>query len=165
MARVEADVHQLPFRDGSFAAAIASNSLHHFPNANQAMVEITRVLQPGGVLVTCDPRYLPPLEKLKKFLRRNDEMFTKDHKAFRVDEYRQLLGSSGLSVTDVRTVDPLGPLLATGLDYLKVGRLGFAPAIAKALAATDRLFAGSAGQTRFGLMLAGRAVKRTSVAA
>ena len=164
-ARVEADVHHLPFRDNSFAAAIASNSLHHFPDPNQAMVEIARVLQPGGVLVTCDPRHLPPLEKLKKLLRRNDEAFTKDHKAFRVDEYRQLLGSSGLSVTDVRTVNPLGPLLATGLDYLKVGRLGFAPAIAKALAATDRIFSGSAGQTPLGLMLAGRAVKRTSAAA
>jgi SAM-dependent methyltransferase len=164
-ARVETDVHRLPFRDGSFAAAVASNSLHHFPDANQAMVEIARVLQPGGVLVAYDPRYVTTLEKLKKLLRRNDGAFTKDHRACRVDEYRRLLGSSGLSVTDVRTVNPLGPLLATGLDYLKVGRLGLAPAIAKVLAATDRLIAGSAGQTPFGLMLAGRAVKRTAAAA
>jgi SAM-dependent methyltransferase len=164
-ARVEADVHHLPFADGSFAAAIAANSLHHFPDTNQAMLEIARVLQPGGVFVACDPRYVTALEKLKKLLRRKNEAFTAAHKAFRVDEYRQLLGSSGLCVTDVLTVDPLGPLLATGLDYLKVGRLGFAPAIAKALAATDRLLLGGANQTPLGLMLVGRAVKPTSPAA
>ena len=158
-ARIEADAHHLPFRDGAFAAAIASNSLHHFPDAEQAMREIARVLRPGGVFVSYDPRYVTPLEKLKKMLRQNDTAFTKDHKAFRVDEYRTLLGSSGLEVTEVKTVDPLGPLLATGLDYLKVGKLGVAPTLAKALVATDRLLSGTGGKTPLGLMLAGRAVK------
>jgi SAM-dependent methyltransferase len=158
-ARVEGDVHHLPFTDGAFSAAIASNALHHFPDANQAMIEIARVLRPGGVLVSYDPRYITPLETVKKLLRRNDTAFTKDHKAFRVDEYRELLGSSGLAVTEVRTIDPIGPLVATGLDYLKVGKLGIAPVIAKALAAADRKLVGSSGTSPFGLMLAGRAVK------
>ena len=158
-ARVEGDVHHLPFRDGAFAAAIASNALHHFPDTDRAMKEIARVLRPGGVFVAYDPRYVTPIETVKKLLRRNDHAFTKDHKAFRVDEYRDLLGSSGLSVTDVRTVDPLGPLVATGLDYLKVGKLGVAPKIAKLLAAADRALVGGSGTSPFGLMLAGRAVK------
>jgi len=144
----------------AFVGAIASNSLHHFPDPLVAMAEIARVLKPGGVLVSYDPRYVTPLEKLKKLLRRNDSAFTKDHKAFRVDEYRELLGSSGLQVTEVRTVDPVGPLLATGLDYLKVGKLGVAPKVAKILVATDRLLSGAGGNTPFGLMLAGRAVKQ-----
>ena len=159
-ARVEADAHHLPFRDQAFVGAIASNSMHHFPDPLVAMAEIARVLKPGGVLVSYDPRYVTPLEKLKKLLRRNDSAFTKDHKAFRVDEYRELLGSSGLQVTEVRTVDPVGPLLATGLDYLKVGKLGVAPRVAKILVATDRLLSGAGGNTPFGLMLAGRAVKQ-----
>jgi ubiquinone/menaquinone biosynthesis C-methylase UbiE len=152
---VQADVHRLPFKDGSFSAAITTNALHHFPDPIVAMSEIARILQPGGVLVTYDPRYITPLEKLKKMLRKNDVAFTKDHKAFRVDEYRELLASSGLEVTDVRTVDPVGPLLATGLDYLKVGRLGVAMQIAKALAMVD----GAIGPNPLGLMLEARAVK------
>ena len=152
---VQADVHHLPFKDGAFAAAITTNALHHFPDPIVAMREIARILQPGGVLVTYDPRYITPLERLKKMLRKNDVAFTKDHKAFRVDEYRDLLGSSGLQVTDVRTVDPLGPLLATGLDYLKIGKLGVALPIAQALAKMD----GAIGPNPLGLMLEARAVK------
>jgi SAM-dependent methyltransferase len=152
---VQADVHHLPFKDGAFAAAITTNALHHFPDPVRAMSEIARVLRPGAALVTFDPRYVTPLELLKKALRKNDNMFAKDHKAFRVDEYRDLVGSSGLRVTDVRTVDVVGPLFATGLDYLKLGRLGLAPAIARALATVDRAI----GPSPLGLMLEARAVK------
>lgn len=156
---IEADVHHLPLKDGSVDAAIASNSLHHFPDANRAMAEIARVLRPGGVFIAYDPRFVAPLEKLKKLLRRNDGAFTEDHKAFRIEEYRTLLGSSGLEVTDLRLVDPLGPLVATGLDYLKVGRLGLAVPAARLLCQLDDRITGPAGSTPFGLMLAARAVK------
>lgn len=157
---VEADVHNLPFKTDSISAAIASNSLHHFPDVSTAMSEIARVLRPGGVFVAYDPRFVAPLEGVKKLLRRNDRAFTKDHKAFRVDEYRELLASSGLTVTDLRLVDPLGPLIATGLDYLKIGRLGLAVSLAKTLATLDKVIVGRSGRTTFGLMLAARAVKR-----
>jgi SAM-dependent methyltransferase len=156
---VEGDIHNLPFKDEVFAAILTSNALHHFPDPRRAMVEIARVLKPGGVFVCYDPRYVTPLEMVKKFLRRNDTLFTKDHKSFRVDEYRELIGSSGLQVTEVRTVDALGPLMATGLDYLKVGKLGVGPLIARSLAAMDRVLEGSRGESPLGLMLVGRAVK------
>jgi SAM-dependent methyltransferase len=158
-ALIEADVHHLPLKDATFAGVVASNSLHHFPDLPQAMREIARVLRPGGVLVGYDPRYITPLERLKKRLRRNDRAFTEDHKAFRIDEYREVLGSSGLHVTDVRCIDPFGILIATGLDYFRVGRNGLAGPIAKNLARFDRFIAGSSGHTPLGLMLAGRAVK------
>jgi len=156
---VQGDIHNLPFKDGSFSAVLTSNALHHFPDPRRAMVEIARVLKPGGVFVCYDPRYVTPLEMVKKVLRRNDKLFTKDHKSFRVDEYRELIGSSGLQVTEVRTVDTLGPLVATGLDYLKVGKLGVGPQIAKALSTADRIIEGRRGQSPLGLMLVGRAVK------
>ena len=156
---VQGDIHNLPFKDGSFSAVLTSNALHHFPDPRRAMIEIARVLKPGGVFVCYDPRYVTPLEMVKKFLRRNDNLFTKDHKSFRVDEYRELIGSSGLQVTEVRTVDTLGPLVATGLDYLKVGKLGVGPQIAKILSTADRIIEGSRGESPLGLMLVGRAVK------
>jgi SAM-dependent methyltransferase len=155
---IEGDVHHLPVRDGAFAAAIASNSLHHFPDAAAAMREIARVLKPGGTFVAYDPRFVTPLEVIKKIVRRRDAAFTEDHKAFKVDEYRELLGSSGLRVRDVVTVDPIAPLVATGLDLLKVGRIGVAEAAAKALATADRVIS-RGWESRFGLMIAGRAVK------
>jgi SAM-dependent methyltransferase len=156
---VQGDIHNLPFKDGAFSAVLTSNALHHFPDPRRAMVEIARVLKPGGVFVCYDPRYVTPLEMVKKFLRRNDKLFTKDHKSFRVDEYRELIGSSGLQVTEVSTVDTLGPLVATGLDYLKVGKLGVGPQVAKALSTADRIIEGRRGQSPLGLMLVGRAVK------
>ena len=64
-----------PLRDGVFAGAIASNSLHQFPDPERAMVEIARALRPGGVFVAYDPRYLPPCEVVKKRIRRNDPSF------------------------------------------------------------------------------------------
>jgi SAM-dependent methyltransferase len=156
---IEGDVHCLPIRDSEFAAVIASNSLHHFAEPDVAMREITRVLRPGGQFVGHDPRYVTPLERAKKLMRRHDAAFTEDHKAFRVDEYRTLLGAGGLTVAEVSTVDPAGPLVATALDYLKVGHLGVAESVAKLLAAVDRRLAGPKHRTPFGLMLAGRAVK------
>jgi ubiquinone/menaquinone biosynthesis C-methylase UbiE/uncharacterized protein YbaR (Trm112 family) len=156
---IEGDVHHLPIKSNAFAGAIASNSLHHFPDPARAMVEIARVLRPGGVLVTYDPRFVTPLEKLKKVLRRNDQAFTDEHKAFRVEEYRELLASSGLTVTEVSTVDPVGPLVATGLDYLKFGQLGLAPMAARWLVALDGALASGSGSTPLGLMLAARAEK------
>lgn len=158
-ALIEGDIHHLPIRDGQFAAVIASNSLHHFPEPEAAVREISRVLAPGGTLVGHDPRFVTPIEKAKKLVRRHDHAFTEDHKAFRVEEYRTLLGAGGLTVKDVTTLDPAGPLLATACDYLKVGRLGVATPVARFLAAVDRKLCGPDRHTPFGLMLAGRAVK------
>lgn len=156
---VEGDVQHLPLRDGCIGAAIASNSLHHFPDPEAAMREVARVLAPGGTFVAYDPRHVAPLEALKKLLRKNDSSFTEDHRAFRVEEYRALLGSSGLTVREVTTVDPLGPLIATALDYLKFGHLGVAASAAHYLAEADRLLGGKSWRNRMGLMLVGLAVK------
>jgi SAM-dependent methyltransferase len=50
---VAADLLALPLRAGSFAAAVASYSLHHLPRARlgAALAGIHAVLEPGGVIV------------------------------------------------------------------------------------------------------------------
>jgi SAM-dependent methyltransferase len=45
------DVQSLPFPDGSFDCAVAAWMLYHVPDVELAVVELRRVLRPGGRLV------------------------------------------------------------------------------------------------------------------
>ncbi len=47
---VEADVGALPFGDASFDMVVTFTSLHCFPDPQNAVSELTRVLRPGGTL-------------------------------------------------------------------------------------------------------------------
>jgi len=47
---VLADVHRLPFIDGSFSAVLALNAFEHYRDPRRAASEIARVLVPGGRL-------------------------------------------------------------------------------------------------------------------
>lgn len=44
----EADVHELPFEDGSFDAVVGNFLIMHLGRPDQAMAELVRVLAPGG---------------------------------------------------------------------------------------------------------------------
>lgn len=50
-ARVRADALRLPFRDGTFDAAVAVNVLQHIGDPGRALREARRVLAPGGLLL------------------------------------------------------------------------------------------------------------------
>jgi len=45
-----------PFPDHSFNKAISRYALHHFPNMEHAVREISRILQPDGKFLFCDPK-------------------------------------------------------------------------------------------------------------
>ena len=45
-----ADVGELPFDDGSFDLVVSFTGLHCFPDPARALVEMVRVLRPGGVI-------------------------------------------------------------------------------------------------------------------
>lgn len=74
-----ADVHSLPFADGTFAAVVALGLLPWVHAPHRALSEIARVLAPGGhVVLSCDstaaiqswvdPRLVPPTARAKRAL-------------------------------------------------------------------------------------------------
>lgn len=58
---LRADAQKLPFRDGTFDAAISVAVLQLIPDPAAALAEIARVLKPGGRLAVMVPTLRPPL--------------------------------------------------------------------------------------------------------
>lgn len=70
---VAADALHLPFADGRFDAATISFGIRNFVDTKAALVEIARVVRPGGRLVICEvstPAFAPIRFLHGKFLRR-----------------------------------------------------------------------------------------------
>ncbi|MEN4010929.1 MAG: class I SAM-dependent methyltransferase [Chloroflexota bacterium] len=53
----------LPFENGAFSSVVSNSVLEHIPDLQPVLVELNRVLQPGGLFVFCVPnhRFLPML--------------------------------------------------------------------------------------------------------
>jgi SAM-dependent methyltransferase len=92
----------LPFRDGAFATAIASEVLEHLPNAEVALAELWRILRPGGKLVGSVPS--DSFVWKLRFLSSTCGAKEPYHKNYRGEELRQLLGSS-FQTFDVRAAN------------------------------------------------------------
>ena len=52
-----ADVYALPFEDGSFDVAFAHQVLQHLAEPTAALIEVGRVLSPGGIVAVRDADY------------------------------------------------------------------------------------------------------------
>jgi ubiquinone/menaquinone biosynthesis C-methylase UbiE len=48
---IQADIHDLPFRDGCFGGVLCTNGLQVIPGLDRSLAELTRVLAPGGILL------------------------------------------------------------------------------------------------------------------
>lgn len=66
------DATALPLRDGSFRAAIVVHVLHLVASIEEAVLEIRRVLAPGGVLLQ---QYRVPDEETDRVWRAHDELW------------------------------------------------------------------------------------------
>ncbi|HET6499877.1 MAG TPA: demethylmenaquinone methyltransferase [Amycolatopsis sp.] len=70
---VAADALHLPFADGSFDAATISFGIRNFVDTRAALIELARVVRPGGRLVICEvstPTFAPIRFLHRRFIRR-----------------------------------------------------------------------------------------------
>jgi ubiquinone/menaquinone biosynthesis C-methylase UbiE len=90
---VEGDAQNLPFPDESFDAVINIESSHFYPNFDQFLAEVKRVLRPGGFFLYADVRHW-----------------------FQTDEWDAALNASGMRVESNRDI---GPEVMRGMELNK----------------------------------------------
>lgn len=96
---------QLPFPDGSFDAVVTRLTLHHFPDPQQAVEEMARVMRSGGRLVVAD---VMSSEIAEEAALHNALEILRDPSHARMlpaSELRRLIGAAGLRVTSTSTWD------------------------------------------------------------
>ena len=108
-----ADSEHLPFEDGAFTAVLCSNSFHHYPDPARAVLEMTRVLAPGGRIVigdACSDRAAARVADM--FLRR----FEPGHvRLYRSDELGSFVRDAGLSRVGLKRLSDGGFAIVRGV--------------------------------------------------
>lgn len=100
------DGHHLPYADGSFGSVYSNSVVEHIPDPHNVIVELARVLRPGGVLVLTVPsdrfrglldgvRAAPTREAGEAYAKRVDALFAHFHYKT-PDEWRVLFQSNRL---------------------------------------------------------------------
>ncbi len=93
-----ADVHALPFADASFAVVTSRIAPHHFSALPLALREMTRVLQPGGLLIIVDS-VVPEDPALDQFLNHVERLRDPSHvRSLTETEWRQLFEDNHLAI-------------------------------------------------------------------
>lgn len=135
------DVRELPFPDESFDFVYAGGVVEHFVDSCDAVVEMARVLRPGGTLLITAPAFtlsypylflrgnvpaLPVLEPAASFLHfrvlRGRLAAFGYERSFRRGAIRKLLGAADLESIEVGRFDTYLPLLQVPRQLRAVAR-------------------------------------------
>lgn len=98
---VTADVHALPFAEGSFQSVMVIEALHHFDDYEKALAEIHRVLEPGGGFMAVEPNGWNPLRRLSEI---RDRFRGTIEKSFTRGQLFRLLRKAGFESIEVEAV-------------------------------------------------------------
>jgi len=123
-AMVQADITRLPFRTGCFDVILCLHVLEHVSNDTEAMLELFRILKPGGwaiVLVPIDKTRTTTFEDphITSADERESAFGQYDHVRLYGLDYRSKLANAGFSVTIDEYVKelPADVLDRYGLDF------------------------------------------------
>lgn len=98
---VEADAEDLPFEDESFDLVTCRIAAHHFPEPRRFVVEVARVLRPGGLFLL-DDNMAPEDDDLDTFMNRFEKWRDPGHvRARKASEWRAWMEEEGLRVERV----------------------------------------------------------------
>lgn len=86
------DAGRLPVRDDAVDAAMIVDALHHLPDHDAALVELARVLAPGGVLVV---REFDPTHPLGRTLELGEHVIGMDSTFLAPDTLAETLATHG----------------------------------------------------------------------
>jgi len=93
------DAHDLPFPDATFNLVLCRRAAHHFTGLPRALAAMHRVLRPQGRLII-DDRSAPENTELDALLNELDTYHDRSHvRQHPLDEWRELLGNAGFTVT------------------------------------------------------------------
>lgn len=139
-----ADVEALPYKDGTFDAAVGIRVLHHL-DMEPSFREITRVLKKGGVIAFCEPNMLNPQIAIQKnipFIKKamGD---TPDETAFFKWPLRKFLKRHGYMDILIEPFDFLHPWIPARLSgpVDRVGRLIEKTPVLREIGGSLRIFA------------------------
>ncbi len=102
-SRVRAAMMQLPFANDSFATVVCGLALGHAEDVERWMLEVARVLQPGGALLYSD--FHPQAHRaglVRSFKDGQGRTCTLPHRRFEVESQRQAAVAAGFTVVALR---------------------------------------------------------------
>ncbi len=110
---VVGDIQELPLASDSLEVVISADVIEHIPNPSQAILEIKRVLKPGGKAIIV----VPSLYKLDAIHADHveEKRYSSHENKLTFAEWQKLIEGSGLSI-DIEQSRPLGIL--SGLLYV-----------------------------------------------
>ncbi|HVJ80798.1 MAG TPA: class I SAM-dependent methyltransferase [Planctomycetia bacterium] len=94
---VKASFHALPFQDGEFDAATALDVLEHLSNDLASLVELKRVMKPGGTIVVTVPAFMALWSEWDVALHH--------WRRYRRHQVRKLAEDAGLEIVECRYVN------------------------------------------------------------